>query len=141
MRKDHVDCVPGKVYFGPNLLSGTLPSEYGNMKSLLQLDLDGNPLLSGSIPMEWANLENLGYLAISGSSGLSGVIPEEICYLQSPNCSMEVWYATLPCYLSFDCSDLCGCDCACPFDDSGNASSILLGSQNETPANNGTTRL
>ncbi len=48
-----------------NGLSGTIPTEIGNLTSLLQLDLSGN-LLQGAIPTEIGNLTQLRQLNLSG---------------------------------------------------------------------------
>jgi hypothetical protein len=44
---------------GRNQLSGTLPSEFGNLKNLEELILNDNDL-SGTIPTELAGLSKLG---------------------------------------------------------------------------------
>lgn len=59
-----------------NGLSGSLPSEIGNLVGLLRLDLSNN-LLSGSLPSGLFNLSNLLDLDLS-SNQLSGTIPPEL---------------------------------------------------------------
>ena len=59
-----------------NSLTGTIPSELGNLTELTTLYLDRNTL-SGSIPPELGNLTNLIYLRLYYNS-LSGSIPSEL---------------------------------------------------------------
>ena len=59
-----------------NQLSGSIPSELGNLANLQTLLLDGNQL-SGSIPSELGNLANLEWLWLDGNQ-LSGSIPSEL---------------------------------------------------------------
>ncbi len=59
-----------------NSLSGSIPTEIGNLTNLISLYL-GNNSLSGSIPTEIGNLTNLRNLGLSNNS-LSGSIPTEI---------------------------------------------------------------
>ena len=61
---------------GDNQLSGSIPSELGNLANLEFLWLSGNEL-SGSIPSELGNLDNLEWLSL-GSNQLSGSIPSEL---------------------------------------------------------------
>ena len=55
-----------KLILGYNNLSGTIPTEIGNLKELTQIYLDNNKL-SGSIPTEIGNLKNLKILLISNN--------------------------------------------------------------------------
>ena len=59
-----------------NQLSGSIPSELGNLDNLVGLWLNGNQL-SGSIPSELGNLANLQELVLD-SNQLSGPIPSEL---------------------------------------------------------------
>ena len=61
---------------GSNSLSGSLPTELGNLSNLTYLSLGSNSL-SGSIPSELGNLSNLTGLSL-GSNNLSGSIPSEL---------------------------------------------------------------
>ena len=60
-----------------NSLSGGIPSELGNLTKLTWLTLDLNYSLAGSIPREVGNLTNLKLLNLSDNS-LSGSIPSEL---------------------------------------------------------------
>ena len=108
-------------------LTGSIPTELGNMKTLLWLIISSNELtgpipselgglyfldefwlqdnqLSGPIPTELESLaaynNSIAIFNISGNPGLVGVVPDPVC--------------TATANVSFDCSaTLCGCDCAC----------------------------
>ena len=62
-----------------NDLTGSIPSEIGNLTYLISLYLSSNQL-TGSIPSEIGNLTNLTDLFLS-SNQLTGEIPESICDL------------------------------------------------------------
>jgi len=64
------------LYLYGNKLTGTIPSSIGNLKNLLYLGLDNN-ILSGSIPLSIGNLVNLQVLALFNNK-LSGQIPSSI---------------------------------------------------------------
>ena len=66
-----------------NQLSGSIPAELGNLSNLLTLELDGNEL-SGSMPAELGNLSNLTDLDLDGNE-LSGSIPAELGNLSNLN--------------------------------------------------------
>ncbi len=65
-----------QVTLSTNALSGTLPSELGNLTNLTSLKLYENQL-SGTIPSELGNLTNLDHLYLF-SNQLSGSIPSEL---------------------------------------------------------------
>lgn len=82
----HVTCNPQKsivTFLGlANLqLSGTLPSEIGNLTNLESLMLEGNNI-SGQIPTEMGKLSKLVSLDLSNNH-LSGPIPQSLGQLQS----------------------------------------------------------
>ena len=59
-----------------NNLAGSIPSELGNLSNLRLLRLSGNNL-GGSIPSELGNLTNLRVLSLSGNN-LEGAVPAEL---------------------------------------------------------------
>ena len=63
-----------------NRLSGEMPAELGNLRSLNALDLSGNRL-TGEVPAGLANLGGLSRLNLSSNPGLVGEIPPEVCAL------------------------------------------------------------
>ena len=64
------------LWLDGNQLSGSIPSELGNLANLRTLSLSNNRL-SGSIPSELGDLANLGVLWLDGNE-LSGSIPSEL---------------------------------------------------------------
>ena len=69
----------GKVVelkLGDNALSGSIPTELGNLTKLTNLELDDNDL-SGAIPPELGNLTKLTNLELN-DNGLAGAIPAEL---------------------------------------------------------------
>lgn len=62
-------------------LTGTLPTEIGNLQSLAVLGLGRNDL-TGTIPTQVGNLTNLVYLGLERND-LGGTIPLELAYLQN----------------------------------------------------------
>ncbi|MEN8218677.1 MAG: leucine-rich repeat domain-containing protein [Pseudomonadota bacterium] len=64
------------LHLSDNELTGSIPSELGNLSNLSDLNLSDNEL-TGSIPSELGNLSNLRYLHLS-SNELTGSIPSEL---------------------------------------------------------------
>ena len=69
-----------------NQLSGTIPSELGNLANLTALWLNNNQL-SGTIPSELGNLANLNHLTFNNNQ-LSGAIPSELGNLANLDASV-----------------------------------------------------
>ena len=67
------------LYLSINDLTGSIPSEIGNLTNLTSLWLNSNDL-TGSIPSEIGNLTNLTELRLEENQ-LTGEIPESICDL------------------------------------------------------------
>jgi Leucine-rich repeat (LRR) protein len=65
-----------KLYLESNELTGTIPTELGNLSNLTRLSLSSNKL-TGTIPTELGNLSNLTRLSLS-SNQLTGTIPTEL---------------------------------------------------------------
>ena len=64
------------LFLWDNRLSGSIPSELGDLSSLKRLNLNGNEL-SGAIPPELGNLSELSYISLR-SNQLTGAIPPEL---------------------------------------------------------------
>ena len=104
-------------------LTGTIPSEIGLMRNLIEFSVHDNDLMRGSVPTELGLLRKLEVLSLA--STLSGFVPPELC-------GIEV--------LEFHCGSLCGCSCPClQGNDTG---SVLQGLEfvNGSAAWNGTKR-
>jgi hypothetical protein len=63
-------------------ITGSIPTEFGLLTQLSNLDLSDNVFLSGVLPSELASLSKLEHFNIGGSS-ISGTIPSEFGQLQS----------------------------------------------------------
>ena len=70
-----------QLHLGYNTLNGQIPSELGNLANLTQLNFEFNTL-TGPIPPELGNLSNLTILAL-GLNNLTGPIPPELGNLES----------------------------------------------------------
>ena len=105
-------------------LTGSIPSEIGNLTNLTYLNLGVNNL-TGSIPPEIGNLTNLTDLCL-GYNQLTGEIPESICDLDElnywisiehpPYGNMESWIT----YSNFSQNQLCPPYASCIEDYVGN---------------------
>ena len=85
-----------------SMISGTIPTEVGNLSSLGFLSLRGNNM-TGPIPSEVGRLSGLWSLYLHDNDLLTGTVPQDVCRL-SLNGSLT--------YFSTGCSVLCGC-CTC----------------------------
>ncbi len=65
------------LYLNRNGLTGSIPSQLGNLFNLEDLDLDNNDL-TGSIPSELGNLSNLREDLELSNNRLTGTIPSEL---------------------------------------------------------------
>jgi len=106
-------------------LSGTIPSEIGLCQNISYFDLEYTQV-SGSIPVEMANLRSLSDLWLSEIELLTGTFPYSLAnqtMLTSPGATIringtmltgEVPDVLCPVEgLVFDCPPMCGCDCPC----------------------------
>ena len=66
-----------------NKLTGTIPTEIGKMKELLELDLFFNEL-TGTIPTELGQMENLQMMELNNNA-LNGTLPAELGNLSNLN--------------------------------------------------------
>ncbi|KAF7089496.1 hypothetical protein CFC21_092458 [Triticum aestivum] len=68
-----ISSLSSTMYLAHNSLTGTLPSEVGNLRNLGELDLSDN-MISGKIPANIGECRSLQYLNLSGNH-LDGTIP------------------------------------------------------------------
>jgi hypothetical protein len=78
-----------ELYLQSNELTGSIPSEIGNLTNLTFLTFYNNQL-TGSIPPEIGNLTNLTYLSLSNNQ-LTGSIPPEIGNLTNLQYQGGLW--------------------------------------------------
>jgi hypothetical protein len=65
--------------FKSNSITGSVPSEMANMRSLQILSLIAN-YLTGNVPREFASMSNLQVLELDNNY-LEGTVPTEVCQL------------------------------------------------------------
>ncbi|XP_050222917.1 probable LRR receptor-like serine/threonine-protein kinase At3g47570 [Mercurialis annua] len=75
------DITPQVIIKNTLFLQQLIPSTFGNLTALLNLDLEGNNL-SGNIPWSFGNCRNLLSLYL-GNNNLEGTVPESILGLSS----------------------------------------------------------
>ncbi|KAJ3304622.1 hypothetical protein HDU76_005148, partial [Blyttiomyces sp. JEL0837] len=59
-----------------NLITGEIPRSFGNLSNLVDLNLSGN-LINGAIPESFSNLKKLSFVDL-GRTQLTGVLPESL---------------------------------------------------------------
>lgn len=64
-----------------NSLTGTIPTELGQLERLQVLRLDTNSL-TGNIPAEIGSITTLSDLYVNGNSGMSGTLPSALTNLR-----------------------------------------------------------
>ncbi|XP_022843884.1 tyrosine-sulfated glycopeptide receptor 1-like [Olea europaea var. sylvestris] len=95
--------LPPAIYIRSNSISGTIPTEIGQLKFITALDLSNNNF-SGSIPDTISNLTNLEKLDLSGNH-LSGQIPasfKNLYFLSSFNVAYNNLDGPIPVGGQFD---------------------------------------
>ena len=90
-----------RIIFPVNSFTGSIPTEYGLLGNLVELDLDFNPEITGTVPTELRECDKLSLLylydtKISGNVTLCDSFDENI-------------------YISVNDVSICGeeCDCCC----------------------------
>ena len=68
------------TYFGASncRFAGTIPSEWGQLPRLREIDVSNNPMVSGTVPSELAMMPRLASLDVSGTA-IAGRIPDLLC--------------------------------------------------------------
>ena len=69
------------LYIEGTDISGTIPSQVGNLQHLKELNLGDSPGLTGSLPTELGLLDTLTLLWIHDNPGLTGPIPSQLSEL------------------------------------------------------------
>lgn len=115
-----------RLWLNGNDLSGSLPSELGLLSNLLDLLIENNQNLSGTLPPLSPTLVGLDVT----STRISGTIPSRLCEISNRASNFSSW--TYECQfdsegqgcdvLGFLCQPgyLCGCDCNCSSNRTGN---------------------
>jgi hypothetical protein len=106
-----------ELHLGSNKLTGSIPTELGNLSKLGGLELNDN-LLSQTIPSEIGKLLNMSVLLVTNNE-LSGEVPPKVCELRIPglgmlgtfeaDCEPFGQYGRLSCPYPKCCSE-CHCD-------------------------------
>jgi Leucine-rich repeat (LRR) protein len=89
-----------RMQLNNNLFTGSLPSEWGSLTYLTELDLTKSGTLNGTIPSTWSLLSNLTQFRMGGNLGLSGEIPDGLFgsmrNLNEIDVSLNAFHGTLP---------------------------------------------
>ena len=89
---------------GGNKLTGTLPTELGQLSNLRLVSLAINTF-RGTLPSEWGSLTKLEYLNVQVND-LTGSVPLEVCQLVQQQQGGLMLYV--------ECRELiCDCGCMC----------------------------
>lgn len=94
-----------KISLNSNQLSAAIPSELGKIDDLIFLKLANNNL-SGMIPSELGNLESLEEFTLIGNPQLGGTIPRELCDI-AVNITRQAVGCQVGCTCCMDETDLC----------------------------------
>ncbi len=78
-----------RLVLNNNGLTGTLPTELGDLSELEQLNLEDNAL-SGALPSELADLDSLQSLLLERSRALTGPLPDGLRELANLN-TVHIW--------------------------------------------------
>ena len=92
-----------KLILSNNEFTGEIPSEIGNLTNLTNLRLEYNQL-TGSIPSEMGNLINLEYFRLDHND-FTGLLPENLCDLNESVFRESIYGLTS--YLTFSYNRLC----------------------------------
>ena len=92
-----------KLILSNNEFTGEIPSEIGNLTNLTNLRLEYNQL-TGSIPSEMGNLINLEYFRLDHND-FTGLLPENLCDLNESVFRGSIYGLTS--YLTFSYNRLC----------------------------------
>lgn len=94
-------CFLVKLSLTENTLTGTLPTELGNLANLAALEIHSN-FLSQTIPTEIGNMKNLALLDATGNM-LSGGVPPEVCQLRQG----DLQALSVDCVFRLTCPESC----------------------------------
>ncbi len=90
-----------QIYFRSNTFTGSIPTEYGLLEDLTELDLDYNADITGSVPNELVECDKLTLLSIRGTG-----ISRNVTFCDSSRGNIKVILSDM---------SICGeeCECCC----------------------------